>query len=112
MYGCQDFFHVFGCRICLRSSYLYFIVTNYKTKKLLPGLKSHLLTYIYFFFIVGLFDFFYFFSDNYGFVTFLNKLDAYEAMEHGNDDPFYPKYDLSFGGRRIFCKTSYSDLGE
>lgn len=52
------------------------------------------------------------FSDNYGFVTFLNKLDAYEAIEHGNDDPFYPKYDLSFGGRREFCKTSYSDLGK
>lgn len=51
------------------------------------------------------------FRDNYGFVTFLNKLDAYEAMEHGNDDPFYPKYDLSFGGRRMFCRTSYSDLG-
>lgn len=51
------------------------------------------------------------FSDNYGFVTFLNKLDAYEAVEHGNDDPFYPKYDLSFGGRREFCKTTYSDLG-
>lgn len=51
------------------------------------------------------------FSDNYGFVTFLNKLDAYKAVEHGNDDPFYPKYDLSFGGRREFCKTTYSDLG-
>ncbi|CAG9834104.1 unnamed protein product [Diabrotica balteata] len=49
-------------------------------------------------------------SDNYGFVTFANKLDAYEAIEHGNDDPWQPKYDLSFGGRRIFCQTSYSDL--
>ncbi|CAH1964974.1 unnamed protein product [Acanthoscelides obtectus] len=49
-------------------------------------------------------------GDNYGFVTFANKLDAYEAIEHGNDDPYLPKYDLSFGGRRIFCKTSYSDL--
>ncbi|KAJ8985029.1 hypothetical protein NQ317_016940 [Molorchus minor] len=48
--------------------------------------------------------------DNYGFVTFANKLDAYEAIEHGNDDLYHPKYDLSFGGRRIFCKTSYSDL--
>ncbi|XP_056638669.1 uncharacterized protein LOC130446414 isoform X4 [Diorhabda sublineata] len=48
--------------------------------------------------------------DNYGFVTFANKLDAYEAIEHGNDDPWLPKYDLSFGGRRIFCQTTYSDL--
>ncbi|CAH1119187.1 unnamed protein product [Phaedon cochleariae] len=48
--------------------------------------------------------------DNYGFVTFANKLDAYEAIEHGNDDPWQPKYDLSFGGRRIFCQTTYSDL--
>ncbi|XP_019872715.2 uncharacterized protein LOC109600958 isoform X2 [Aethina tumida] len=49
-------------------------------------------------------------GDNYGFVTFKNKYDAYEALEHGNDDPYLPKYDLSFGGRRIFCQTSYSDL--
>ncbi|CAG9865257.1 unnamed protein product [Phyllotreta striolata] len=48
--------------------------------------------------------------DNYGFVTFANKLDAYEAIEHGNDDPWLPKFDLSFGGRRIFCQTSYCDL--
>lgn len=45
-------------------------------------------------------------------MTFANKLDAYNAIEHGNDDPYYPKYDLSFGGRRIFCQTSYSDLGK
>ncbi|XP_044264031.1 uncharacterized protein LOC123010909 [Tribolium madens] len=50
------------------------------------------------------------YGDNYGFVTFANKEDAYEAVEHGNDGHVYPKYDLSFGGRRIFCKTSYSDL--
>lgn len=37
-------------------------------------------------------------------------MDAYEAIEHGNDDPYLPKYDLSFGGRRVFCQTSYSDL--
>lgn len=49
--------------------------------------------------------------DNYGFVTFAYKVDAYEAVEHGNDDPTLPKYDLSFGGRRAFCKTSYADLG-
>lgn len=50
--------------------------------------------------------------DNYGFVTFAYKVDAYEAVEHGNDDPHLPKYDLSFGGRRAFCKETYADLGE
>jgi hypothetical protein len=50
--------------------------------------------------------------DNYGFVTFAYKVDAYEAVEHGNDDPNLPKYDLSFGGRRAFCKEQYADLGE
>ena len=50
--------------------------------------------------------------DNYGFVSFNNKDDAYEAVEHGNDDPSYPRVDLCFGGRRKFCKQKYSDLGE
>lgn len=49
-------------------------------------------------------------GDNYGFVTFTNKLDAYAAIEHANDDPYEIKFDLSFGGRRLFCKTNYSDL--
>ncbi|XP_046383737.1 uncharacterized protein LOC124154201 isoform X2 [Ischnura elegans] len=49
-------------------------------------------------------------GDNYGFVTFAYKVDAYEAVEHGNDDPTLPKYDLCFGGRRAFCKVRYSDL--
>lgn len=50
------------------------------------------------------------YGDNYGFVTYVYKTDAYKAVEHGNDDPMLPKYDLSFGGRRIFCRTHYSDL--
>lgn len=50
--------------------------------------------------------------DNYGFVSFRNKDDAYEAVEHGNDDPSYPRVDLCFGGRRKFCKQKYSDLGK
>ncbi|XP_074107990.1 uncharacterized protein LOC141533170 isoform X2 [Cotesia typhae] len=49
-------------------------------------------------------------GDNYGFVTFANKHDAYNAVEHGNDDPALPRYDLSFGGRRAFCKVKYADL--
>ena len=49
--------------------------------------------------------------DNYGFVTFKYKVDAYEAIEHGNDDPAFPTVDICFGGRRTFCKDKYSDLG-
>ncbi|XP_017759100.1 PREDICTED: NK-tumor recognition protein [Eufriesea mexicana] len=49
-------------------------------------------------------------GDNYGFVTFAYKNDAYEAVEHGNDDPSLPRYDLCFGGRRAFCKVKYADL--
>lgn len=49
-------------------------------------------------------------GDNYGFVTFAYKVDAYEAVEHGNDDPSLPHYDLCFGGRRAFCKQRYADL--
>lgn len=45
-------------------------------------------------------------------MTFAYKVDAYEAVEHGNDEPHVPKYDISFGGRRAFCKTRYSDLGK
>ena len=54
----------------------------------------------------------FFFRDNYGFITFKYKVDAYEAIEHGNDDPSYPTVDLCFGGRRAFCKEKYSDLGK
>ncbi|XP_054266392.1 serine/arginine repetitive matrix protein 2-like [Macrosteles quadrilineatus] len=49
-------------------------------------------------------------GDNYGFVTFAYKADAYKAVEHGNDDPKLPRYDLCFGGRRAFCKQRYADL--
>ena len=52
------------------------------------------------------------FRDNYGFVTFRNKADAFAAIEQGNDDTSYPKVDLCFGGRRTFCKEKYSDLGK
>lgn len=49
-------------------------------------------------------------GDNYGFVTFLRGSDAYEAVEHGNDDPKLPQFDLCFGGRRQFCRTNWADL--
>ena len=54
---------------------------------------------------------YFFFRDNYGFVTFHNKKDAFSAIEHGNDDTSYPRVDLCFGGRRAFCKEKYADLG-
>ncbi|KAK2896585.1 hypothetical protein Q8A67_011073 [Cirrhinus molitorella] len=51
-------------------------------------------------------------GDNYGFVTYYSKKDAFDAIENGsklreqNELPF----DLCFGGRRQFCKASYADL--
>jgi len=51
-------------------------------------------------------------GDNYGFVTFQYKVDAYAAVEHGNDDPSLPQLDLCFGGRRAFCKEKYFDLDD
>jgi len=49
-------------------------------------------------------------GDNYGFITFENKEDAYKAVEHGNDDENLPRYDICFGGRRAFCKEKYFDM--
>jgi len=49
-------------------------------------------------------------GDNYGFVTFAYKMDAYEAVEHGNDNSMETRYDICFGGRRAFCKQKYADL--
>ena len=59
-----------------------------------------------------IFSLFIFSRDNYGFVTFDSKKDAFSAIEHGNDDTSYPKVDLCFGGRRAFCKEKYADLGK
>lgn len=54
----------------------------------------------------------FYYRDNYGFVTFKNRDEAYQAVENGNEDPSLPHYDLCFGGRRAFCKVQYSDLGK
>ncbi|XP_015187821.1 PREDICTED: MATH and LRR domain-containing protein PFE0570w [Polistes dominula] len=48
--------------------------------------------------------------DCYGFITFYYKHDAFKALEHGNDDPNLPKYELNFGHRRDFCEIPYEDL--
>ncbi|XP_023237497.1 uncharacterized protein LOC111636470 [Centruroides sculpturatus] len=49
-------------------------------------------------------------GENYGFITFHNRTDAYKAIDCGNDNYSLPKLHLSFGGRRQFCKSRYSDL--
>ncbi|XP_055705356.1 pinin isoform X2 [Phlebotomus papatasi] len=46
----------------------------------------------------------------YGFVTFERARDAYEAIDNGPKNPNLNCYDISFGGRRAFCRSSYSDL--
>jgi hypothetical protein len=43
-------------------------------------------------------------------VTFQNRAEAYDAVEHANDDTSHPPYQMSFGGRRAFCKREYADL--
>ncbi|XP_060728171.1 peroxisome proliferator-activated receptor gamma coactivator-related protein 1 [Tachysurus vachellii] len=51
-------------------------------------------------------------GDNYGFVTYYNKKDAFNAIENGSKlrQPNELPFDLCFGGRRQFCRTGYADL--
>lgn len=46
----------------------------------------------------------------YGFVTFEKPQDAYRAIDCSSKDPILSEYDVSFGGRRAFCRTEYADL--
>lgn len=46
----------------------------------------------------------------YGFVTFEKPQDAYKAIDSSSTDPNLTVYDVSFGGRRAFCRTEYADL--
>uniref|UniRef100_A0A1Q3EZU6 Putative peroxisome proliferator-activated receptor gamma coactivator-related protein 1 n=1 Tax=Culex tarsalis TaxID=7177 RepID=A0A1Q3EZU6_CULTA len=46
----------------------------------------------------------------YGFVTFEKPQDAYKAIDSSSKDPNLAEYDVSFGGRRAFCRTEYADL--
>uniref|UniRef100_UPI00358FA790 peroxisome proliferator-activated receptor gamma coactivator-related protein 1-like isoform X2 n=1 Tax=Myxine glutinosa TaxID=7769 RepID=UPI00358FA790 len=52
------------------------------------------------------------YRDNYAFVTYRFTCDAFAAVEKGHSLRLAhePPFDLCFGGRRQFCKTSYSDL--
>lgn len=51
-------------------------------------------------------------GDNYGFVTYYNTKDAFNAIENGSKlrQPNELPFDLCFGGRRQFCRASYADL--
>lgn len=48
----------------------------------------------------------------YGFVTYDRAQDAYQVIDSSQRDPSINIYDISFGGRRAFCKASYADLGK
>lgn len=52
--------------------------------------------------------------DNYGFVTYRYAEEAFAAIEGGHSlhHPDEQPFDLCFGGRRQFCRRSYTDLGE
>ncbi|XP_059214879.1 peroxisome proliferator-activated receptor gamma coactivator-related protein 1 [Centropristis striata] len=51
-------------------------------------------------------------GDNYGFVTYYDTKNAFNAIENGSKlrKPDELPFDLCFGGRRQFCKTNYADL--
>lgn len=51
-------------------------------------------------------------GDNYGFVTYYDTKNAFTAIENGGKlrKPDELPFDLCFGGRRQFLKTSYADL--
>ncbi|XP_068152088.1 uncharacterized protein srl isoform X2 [Drosophila tropicalis] len=46
----------------------------------------------------------------YGFVTYERAHDAFTAIDTSARDPQINMYDISFGGRRAFCRASYADL--
>uniref|UniRef100_A0A182PG81 RRM domain-containing protein n=1 Tax=Anopheles epiroticus TaxID=199890 RepID=A0A182PG81_9DIPT len=49
-------------------------------------------------------------GSRYGFVTFEKPQHAYAAIDARGTDPNLRNYDVSFGGRRAFCRTQYADL--
>ncbi|XP_052888922.1 serine-rich adhesin for platelets [Anopheles moucheti] len=49
-------------------------------------------------------------GSRYGFVTFEKPQHAYDAIDACGTDPSLRNYDVSFGGRRAFCRTQYADL--
>lgn len=47
----------------------------------------------------------------YAFVTFEHPADAYKVIDTSTKNPALRAYDISFGGRRAFCREKYLDLG-
>lgn len=52
------------------------------------------------------------FSMKYGFITYQKVEHAYAAIDSSAKDSNISHYDVSFGGRRAFCRADYCDLGE
>lgn len=50
-------------------------------------------------------------NNRYGFITFERPADAYKAIDCSITNPELSCYDISFGGRRAFCREKYLDLG-
>lgn len=48
----------------------------------------------------------------YGFVTFARPCDAFTAIDDSPKNSAICHYDISFGGRRAFCREKYFDLGK
>lgn len=48
----------------------------------------------------------------YGFVTYERAADAYRAIDCSSNNADVNSYDISFGGRRAFCREKYFDLGK
>ncbi|KAH8277497.1 hypothetical protein KR026_011655 [Drosophila bipectinata] len=46
----------------------------------------------------------------YGFVTYEKAQDAFTAIDTSPRDSQINMYDISFGGRRAFCRATYADL--
>lgn len=49
-------------------------------------------------------------GDNYGFVTFVSRDAAFNAVEKATSCQGMEKFDVCFGGRRQFCTAEYADL--
>lgn len=47
----------------------------------------------------------------YGFITFERPRDAFIAIDSSKIDPEINTYYVNFGGRRVFCRSNYEDLG-
>ncbi|XP_048826974.1 peroxisome proliferator-activated receptor gamma coactivator 1-alpha isoform X1 [Brienomyrus brachyistius] len=51
-------------------------------------------------------------GDTFGFITYRYSCDAFTALENGHTllQPNEPPFELCFGGRKQFCRSSYTEL--